>query len=156
MRGVVLVLLLAVLGCRRVPGPAADAWLQVRNVTLAFPAEEQGDLFFEVELPPNVIRAASAKWELWLSGRRFAEGVLMAPPTTTDGSGVRRLRIEAPLAWRHLGWRNGAQFLDVGVRGEVMPWGAPEGTRLPFRSRTQVLVTGAPRLDDGTLDAVAR
>jgi hypothetical protein len=59
------------------------------------------------------------------------------------------VRIEAPLAWRHLGWRDGATFLDVMVRGEVTPWGAPEGLRFPFRTRAEVLVTGAPQLDPG-------
>jgi hypothetical protein len=146
-RGAWLLVLLGLVGCRRVPLSTVEAPLTVKNVTLAFPADEQGDLFFELVLPGGVTRAASARWELWLGARRFAEGVVSLPPTVNDASGARVLRIEAPLTWRHLGWRDGATFLDVGVRGEVMPWGAPEGVRLPFRGRAEVLVTGAPVLD---------
>jgi hypothetical protein len=148
-RGAWLLVLLGLTGCRRVPPSQLEAPLAVRNVTLAFPADEQGDLFFEVVLPGGVARAASARWELWLGGRRFAEGVVLTPQTVSEASGARLLRIEAPLTWRHLGWRDGATFLDVSVRGEVRPWGAPEGVRLPFRGRAEVLVTGAPVLDTG-------
>ncbi|MCU0698159.1 MAG: hypothetical protein MUC96_16770 [Myxococcaceae bacterium] len=143
-----LCVLLAVAACRRVPQPGLEGPLAVKNVTLAFPMDQQGDLFFEVVLPPSIPRVASARWELWLAGRRFAEGVLSNPEATSGAGGERLVRISAPLTWRHLGWRDGSTFLDVGVRGEVTPWGAPEGLRLPFRARTEVLVTGAPMLED--------
>ncbi|MDX2009784.1 MAG: hypothetical protein SFW67_06330 [Myxococcaceae bacterium] len=144
--------LLAVAACRRVPAPGLEAPLSVKNVTLAFPMDQQGDLFFEVVLPPSIPRVASARWELWLGDRRFAEGVLSNPATTNGVGGERLVRIAAPLTWRHLGWRDGATFLDVGVRGEVTPWAAPEGLRLPFRARAEVLVTGAPVLEDVALE----
>ncbi|MCA2976879.1 MAG: hypothetical protein INH41_19475 [Myxococcaceae bacterium] len=143
-----LVLLLELAGCRRVTAPSAGAELPVRNVTVAFPGDQRGELFFEVVLPPGVPAVAALRWELWLSGRRFAEGVVRAPTTTADAADVRVVRIEAPLSWRHLGWRDGPTFLDVGVRGEVTPVDAPEGLRLPFRARAQVLVTGAPTPED--------
>lgn len=142
-----LVALLAVVGCRRAPPADASAQLEVANVTLAFPREEQGDLFFEVQLPREVARVISLRWELWLGQHRFAEGVVMAPEVTADGGGRRWARVEAPLVYRHLGWREGATWLDVGVRGDVQPFGADEGGRIGFKTRKQVLVTAAPLIE---------
>ncbi|MBL8922170.1 MAG: hypothetical protein JNJ54_25195 [Myxococcaceae bacterium] len=139
--------LLAVAGCRRAPPPDTSAALEVANLTLAFPREEQGDLFFEVQLPVEVRRVLSLRWELWLGARRFAEGVVMAPDISADAAGRRWARVEVPLVYRHLGFREGATWLDVGLRGDVLPFGADEGGRLGFKVRKEVLVTSAPQLE---------
>lgn len=137
----------AVAACRRAPLPDTAAALEVANLTLAFPKEEHGDLFFEVQLPVEVRRVLSLRWELWLGAHRFAEGVVMAPEISTDAAGRRWARVEAPLVYRHLGFRDGATWLDVGLRGDVQPFGADEGGRLGFKVRKEVLVTAAPQLE---------
>lgn len=137
----------AVAACRRAPLPDTAAALEVANLTLAFPKEEHGDLFFEVQLPVEVRRVLSLRWELWLGAHRFAEGVVMAPEISTDAAGRRWARVEAPLVYRHLGFRDGATWLDVGLRGDVQPFGADEGERLGFKVRKEVLVTAAPQLE---------
>lgn len=147
MRWVVVALLLLA-GCRRVPVADAGSSLEVSNVTLSFPREEQGDLFFEVLLPRQVARITTLRWELFIGPRRFAEGVVMAPDITSDAGGRRHARVEAPLVYRHLGFREGSTWLDVGLKGDVQPFGADEGGRLNFRVRQQVLVTAAPVLDE--------
>jgi hypothetical protein len=145
----VLVVLLLLVGCRRVPAAdAASSTLEVSNLTVSFPREEQGDLFFEVLLPRQVARITTLRWELFIGPRRFAEGVVMAPDITSDAGGRRHARVEAPLVYRHLGWREGSTWLDVGLKGDVQPFGADEGGRLHFRVRQQVLVTAAPVLDE--------
>ena len=79
--GLVALLLLA--GCRRVPAADTTAsTLEVSNLTVSFPREEQGDLFFEVLLPRQVARITTLRWELFIGPRRFAEGVVMAPDIT--------------------------------------------------------------------------
>ncbi len=146
MRWVLALLLLA--GCRRVPSADVASALEVSNLTLSFPREEQGDLFFEVLLPRQVARITTLRWELFIGPRRFAEGVVLAPDITSDAGGRRRARVEAPLVYRHLGWREGSTWLDVGLKGDVQPFGADEGGRLGFRVRQQLLVTAAPVLDE--------
>ena len=144
----VLVALLLLAGCRRVPAADAASTLEVSNLTVSFPREEQGDLFFEVLLPRQVARITTLRWELFIGPRRFAEGVVLAPDITSDAGGRRRARVEAPLVYRHLGWREGSTWLDVGLKGDVQPFGADEGGRLGFRVRQQLLVTAAPVLDE--------
>lgn len=143
-----LVALALLFGCTRVPRADVTSALEVSNVTLAFPKEEQGDLYFELVLPREVARVTSLRWELWLGSRRFAEGVVQAPEVSTDAGGRRRARVEAPLVYKHLGWREGSTWLDVGVKGDVQPYGVDEGGRIPFRVRREVLVTAAPQLED--------
>jgi len=147
MRWVAAALLLFA-GCRRVPVGDATAPLEVSNLTVSFPREEQGDLFFEVLLPRQVARITTLRWELFIGPRRFAEGVVLGPDITSDAGGRRHARVEAPLVYRHLGWREGSTWLDVGLKGDVQPFGADEGGRLGFRTRQQVLVTAAPVLDE--------
>jgi hypothetical protein len=144
----VLVALLLLAGCRRVAPADTASTLDVSNLTVSFPREEQGDLFFEVSLPRQVARITTLRWELFIGPRRFAEGVVMAPDITSDAGGRRHARVEAPLVYRHLGWREGSTWLDVGLKGDVQPFGADEGGRLSFRVRQQVLVTAAPVLDE--------
>lgn len=144
----VLVALLLLAGCRRVPAADTSSSLEVSSLTLSFPREEQGDLFFEVLLPRQVARITTLRWELFIGSRRFAEGVVLAPDITSDAGGRRRARVEAPLVYRHLGWREGSTWLDVGLKGDVQPFGADEGGRLGFRVRQQLLVTAAPVLDE--------
>lgn len=143
-----LVALLLLAGCRRVAPADTASTLDVSNLTVSFPREEQGDLFFEVSLPRQVARITTLRWELFIGPRRFAEGVVMAPDITSDAGGRRHARVEAPLVYRHLGWREGSTWLDVGLKGDVQPFGADEGGRLSFRARRQALVTAAPVLDE--------
>ena len=133
-------------GCRHLP-EGSQSGLTVSSMSVAFPREEVGDLFFEVEVPPSVIRVASLRWELFLGPRRFAEGVVAFPDIVTDVAGRRRVRIASPLVYRHLGWREGSVWLDVGVRGDLQPLGADEGARLSFRGREEVLCNAAPMFD---------
>jgi len=148
VRAAAVAVLLSVLsaGCRHVPGRGSSG-LTVSSVSVAFPREEVGDLFFEVEVPASVIRVASLRWELFLGPHRFAEGVVAFPDVVTDPAGRRRVRIASPLVYRHLGWREGSVWLDVGVRGDLQPLGADEGARLSFRGREEVLCTAAPVFD---------
>jgi hypothetical protein len=146
--------LLVAWGCVGIACGATHRWPQshgapsaeVAALTVAFPAPEQGDLFFEVELPPDIPRVASVRWELWLFDVRFAEGVVMTPDIVNGADGKRRARVEAPLVYRHRGFRDGAVWLDVGVRGELLPWGASAAGR-SFRKRVTLLVNGSPFLD---------
>jgi hypothetical protein len=145
LRWVMVVLLAA--GCRRVPVADATSSLEVSNLTVSFPREEQGDLSFEVLLPRQVAGITKLRWELFIGPHRFAEGVVMTPDVTSDRGGRRSARVETPLVYRHLGWRDGSAWLDIGLRGDVQPFGADEGGRLHFKVRRQVLVTAAPLLD---------
>lgn len=131
--------------CPKVPASDVSGGLTVSHVTLAFPREEEGDLFFEVELPERVLRVGSVRWALTVAGQRFASGVVMTPDVVADASGRRRVRVDAPLVYRHLGWRDGSAYLDVGVSGDVVPLASDE--RLPFRDRRELLVTAAPLFD---------
>jgi len=140
--------LLAVLalGCRRVPPAELAQSVEVLSVSLAFPKADQGELFFEVALPPNVPRVGALRWELYLGAKRFAEGVAMNPELGTTAGGRRFLRVEAPLVFHHLGWREGGTWLSVGLRGELQPLGGDQ--RYSFQRRTEQLVTAAPVLDE--------
>lgn len=149
-RWAVVALVLASSGCRRVPSAVAKETLDVTGLTLAFPREEQGDLTFEVLLPREVARVMTLRWELYLGPRRFAEGIVSAPDIITDVNGRRRARVEAPLVYHHLGWRDGSTWLDVGLKGDVRPFGADDGPRLQFKTRKQVLVTAAPLVNERT------
>lgn len=142
------VLVCALLSCARVPKPAVivPTGLEVSHLTVAFPREEQGDLFFEVVLPAGLLRVGSVRWALSLQGRRFATGLVMTPEVTADVSGLRRVRVEAPLHYRHLVWRDGSSFLDVRLEGDLVPLGADD-RRLPFRAQTELLVSGVPVID---------
>lgn len=138
-------LVLLELGCRRVPLADTAPPLEVRIVSLSFPRPEEGELSFEVELPRALPRIGALRWELFLGGRRFAEGAAMNPEVKVDGS-RRVLRVEAPLVFRRLGWREGGSFLDVGLAGELQP---PEGEqRWAFKGRTELLVNAAPIIDE--------
>jgi hypothetical protein len=83
---------------------------------------------------------ARLRWELALDGRRFATGLETALPAVEGG-----LRLDVPLAWRHVGWREGPRFLLVEVRGDVLSAG--EATGLPFQAARELLVPGAPVLE---------
>lgn len=138
---------LALAGCRRVPPVDQGSLLEVRRLTLAFPKPELGQVSFELALPANVQRAGAVHWELYLGARRFAEGVAMAPPIVSEaGSGRRFARIESPLVFRHTGWREGGAYLDVGLAGHLQPLGGEQ--RWPFRARVEALVNAAPLLDE--------
>jgi hypothetical protein len=143
----VALLVLAVGSCRHAPVVGPTSGLSVAALHVAFPREEQGALSFEVELPEGVLRLATLRWELWLGARRFAEGVVMTPDIVTGPDGRRRARVEAPLVYRHLGWRDGSSWVEVGVRGDVQPFGVDEGARVAFRTRAELLLSGAPVLD---------
>ncbi|MBE2254285.1 MAG: hypothetical protein IAE78_32445 [Myxococcus sp.] len=147
MRGALAGLLL-LCGCHRLPAADTSASVEVANLTLSFPREEQGDLYFEVVLPRQVARVTTLRWELFLGQRRFAEGVVLAPDIVSDAGGRRSARVQAPLVYRHLGWREGSTWLDVGLRGDVQPFGAGEGGQLSFRARRELLVTAAPVLEE--------
>lgn len=141
-----LLLALALSACRHLPAAGEPELLAVSNLTVAFPRQEQGDLFFEVTVPPEVVRVASLKWVLTLGGRRFAEGLVMTPDVQQDAGGIRRVRIEAPLVYRHVSWRDGSTWLQLQLSGEVQPFGV--APRLSFQTRREVLVSAAPVLDD--------
>jgi hypothetical protein len=133
-------------GCRRVPVSETAVQLEVNRLTLTFPRPEHGVLTFEVALPPAMQRAGALRWELFLGARRFAEGVVMAPEVVPDGRGGRSVRVEAPLIFRHTGWREGGTFLDVGLSGHLQP--LVGAVRWPFRARHELLVNAAPVLDE--------
>lgn len=146
MKWLALGLLALTVGCRRVPASETAVQLDVRRLTLTFPRPEHAVLTFEVALPPDMQRAGAMRWELFLGAKRFAEGVVRAPEVVLDGRGGRSARIEAPLVFRHTGWREGGTFLDVGLSGHLQPLGG--GVRWPFRARQELLVNAAPLLDE--------
>lgn len=137
---------LGLAACRHLPDAPATEQLPVSNLIVAFPRQEQGDLFFEVGVPAEVVRVASVKWVLRLSGRRFAEGLVMTPDVQQDAGGTRRVRVEAPLVYRHVSWRDGSTWLQLDLSGEVQPFGV--APRLGFQTRQEVLVSAAPVLDE--------
>ena len=134
--------------CRLAPRRAAvEAPLGVAALGLDFPRAEQGALGFVVEIPRASARRVDAvTWELWLGGLPFASGVETTPRATSQHDGSLRVTVEAALVYRHLGWREGAAYVGVSLRGEVRLTGI--GTGYAFAAHREVLVHGSPALDE--------
>lgn len=142
MRGVsrpaaaALLALLLAAGCAGAPLPRPTS-LTATGLGLELSPGE-GRLHLELPLPPQAVLQVT--WALALDGRPFAVGLETAPRAVPGG-----LALDPPLAWRHLGWRDGGRFLRVQVRGEVLLRGEPVG--VPFQGEQELLVPGAPLLD---------
>lgn len=126
--------LLAATGCAALRPVDPDA-LPVTELRADFPAPDTGLLEFVVPLPAGLPRVDRVEWELFLDGHRFAAGV--EGPRTVEG-GLARVR--TPLAWKHLGWREGRAWLEVGLRGAL----EVPGRRFTFRERRELEVNGRP------------
>ncbi len=140
--------------CRPLPAPAgrgpgrgADPPLPIASLAVDFPKRDEGTLSFSVPLPQGAPPARAVTWELFVRSRRFAAGVEGAPEVVSADGGVT-VRVAVPLTWRHLGWREGPTYLDVGVRGEVLAGDEATPTRLRFEGRREVLAHGAPDFDE--------
>jgi hypothetical protein len=112
--------------------------LEVAILGLELPEPGTGRL--RLALPVPAPQVAQVSWELALDGRPFAAGLETAP-LAVDGGVV----VDAVLAWRHLGWREGPRWVQVVVRGVLLPPGEPVGRA--FRGEREVLVPGAPLLE---------
>lgn len=139
MRGPVTAALVA-LSCAhppRVPVPV-DGTLPVTALAVEFPAPDVGQLSFSLPAPSAPVERVT--WELFLDGARFAVGVEGALAPTPAGG----LEVRVPLAWRHLGWREGAAPLEVALQGTLETRGPRR--RYGFRAKRDALVQGRPML----------
>jgi hypothetical protein len=97
-----------------------------------------GRLSLSLPLAPEGVQQVT--WELALDGRAFATGLETVPRAVPGG-----LALDAPLAWRHFGWKDGGRWVKVLVRGEVTFTGQPVG--VAYRGERELLVPGVPVLD---------
>lgn len=128
--------LLAFGGCAALRPIDPDA-LALEALRVDFPAPDQGELEFSVQLPATVAGVDRVEWELFLDGHRFAAGV-EGPRVLEAGRAV----VRTPLTWKHLGWREGRAWLEVGLRGAF----DTPGRRFTFRERRELEVSGRPAL----------
>jgi hypothetical protein len=128
--------LLALAGCAALRPVDPDA-LALEAVRVDFPAPDTGQLEFSLLLPATVPGVDRVEWELFLDGHRFAAGV--EGPRTLEGG---RALVRTPLTWKHLGWREGRAWLEVGLRGAL----DTPGRRFTFRGRQELEVSGRPVL----------
>lgn len=129
---------LVVCGCATLgAGPKGP---QVTALKVEFAEPLVGLLEFEVMGAPE-FPSVEVGWQLWLDGHLFAQGVDAHPSRGESGG----LRVSVPLAWRHLGWREGPRYTQVRVLGDVRPSGGLAGA--PFEVRREVMTAGAPVVD---------
>ena len=133
-----LALLAALLLAACQSGPAPRARVLEATVQGLELQPGAGRLGLWLPLAPEGVRQVT--WELALDGRAFATGLETLPRAAPGG-----LVVEAPLAWRHLGWREGGRWVRVQVRGEVTLAGQPVG--LAYQGERELLVPGMPVLD---------
>lgn len=128
------------------PRPEAPA-LGVSALRVDFARADEGLLEFSVPLPEKLPPLRAVSWELWVRGRRFATG-LEGSPAVVDAPGGREVQLQAPLVFRHLGWREGSAWVEVRLSGELLVGdeGAPAG--VPFRGQREVLAHGVPELEE--------
>lgn len=139
-RALALVALGLAAGCASRPGAPRQPAVAVTSLQLSFPERDRGELAFSLRLPPGRARLAAVSWELFLDGARLAQG-LSGEVTPLDGL----FAVKAPLALRHLAWRDGEATVDVVLQGDVDTGDGAERQR--FRERRDVVVQGRPQLN---------
>ncbi len=137
MRAWAATALLGLAGCAAIRPVDPDA-LALEAVRCDFPAPDTGVLEFSARLPPTVTLVDRVEWELFVDGSRFATG--LEGPRAVEG-GV--LQVRTPLVWKHLAWREGRAFVELGLRGAV----EVPGRRFTFRDRRELEVSGRPVLE---------
>lgn len=151
MRAALLLLaLLAAPGCRTLrPGPAPDV-VTAEELQVDFPRVGEGSLDVLVPLPAGLAQVSRVTWTLRVRGIAFATGV-EGPPFRVEGAqhDERHLRLRVPLLVKHLAWREGSGFLQVGVEGVLEGRALERDVRVPFAARREVLVQNVPRVGEG-------
>jgi len=118
--------------------------VKVDEVHLDFRSPEAGEVAFAFTLPQGSGDVVAVWWDVALNGQRFATGLDGAPQLTQAPGGGWRVRVTSPLVLKQLGFRPGAAYLRVLVRGEVRLKRRGIDERLPFTGEKEVLTTGAP------------
>ena len=124
--------------CQAVAPAVGSRTLEVSELSVDFSEPGAGHLKFVVASAPSEVTAV--RWNLELGGWRFASGLDGNPKRTVKG-----LEVDVPLAWRHLGWRDGARFLEVRITGAVLV--GVDGAPMAYAGQREVLVRGSPVLD---------
>ena len=132
-----LALALVLAACQAGPRPVPTAELEARLTALEL---QPGEGTLTVALPVPAAAVGRLTWEVSLEGHPFALGLETAPRPTPEG-----LVFDAPLVWRHFGWKEGSRYVRVAVRGRVLGPGEVAGR--PVRGSAELLVPGAPVLE---------
>lgn len=140
-----LATLLLLGGCRgHVRSAAQSPELPLSELSVDFPQREEGRLVFALEVPRAAHRAIKQlTWELWLGSVRFATGIEGVLQGVAQPDERLRVRVDAPLVYRHLTWVEGSAYLEVVLKAEVELSGAA-AERWRFFGQRRLLVHGKP------------
>ena len=124
----------------------ADA-LPITELGVDFVKNEDGHLVFTLDVPNAAAKTVKqTSWQLWLGSLRFATGIEGATSGEPSPNGGLRVKVIAPLVYRHLTWVEGSAYLQARLRAEVEL--SPSLTVVRFSGEREVLVHGKPVLDE--------
>lgn len=133
---------LFLLGCRTIGAAGALPEITVDALEVSFTSASRGQLDVGLSVRGGGT-AIKAQWQLLLDGQPLGSGVHVLAQTLAERA-PSVVRLSAPLLTAHAARDEGWRTVTLEVLGELTVQRRLE-ERLPFSTRKQVLIRGAPK-----------